>query len=52
MVDIVGALEVDLGLHYHAAILAAIKDRDKVRAQNLMTEHVASTVRGMDLRRD
>jgi len=51
MVDIVGELGVNLGLHYHAAILAAIKARDKARAQKLMTEHVASTVRGMDSRR-
>jgi len=50
MVDIVRTMGVDLGIHYHAAILAALKARDKVRAQALMTEHIAKTVQGMDAR--
>jgi DNA-binding GntR family transcriptional regulator len=50
-VDIVGALGVDLGLHYHAQLLDAVTARDKARAQKLMAEHIESTIRGMQEKR-
>jgi len=51
MVDIVSALGVDLGLHYHSQLLEAIAARDKNRAQALMAEHIESTIRGMQEKR-
>lgn len=48
MVGIVGSLGVDLGLHYHAQILAAVKSGDARRAQRVMAEHVESTIQGME----
>jgi GntR family transcriptional repressor for pyruvate dehydrogenase complex len=47
MVDIVSTLGVELGLHYHAQILAAVKGGDKARAQRLMSEHIQTTIEGM-----
>ncbi len=51
MVDIVDTLGVDLGLHYHAQILEAVRSHDQVRAQKLMGEHIKATADGMSRRR-
>jgi len=44
MVDIVSLLGTALGIYYHSKILDAIKRRDKKTAQELMEEHIRSTI--------
>lgn len=47
MADVVDVLGVQLGLHYHAQILAAVRSGDKKLAQKVMAEHIESTIKGM-----
>jgi DNA-binding FadR family transcriptional regulator len=44
MENIVGNLGMQDGLHYHRLLIEAVKDRDALRAEKLMEEHVLRTI--------
>ncbi|MGE4284252.1 MAG: FadR/GntR family transcriptional regulator [Clostridia bacterium] len=47
MKDIVKTLGYDIGLYYHKKIIEAVKEKDKVRAKQIMEEHVLKTLEKM-----
>ena len=44
MVDIVGLLGTEIGLHYHRKLIDALKSRDKALCEKLMDEHIEETI--------